>query len=136
MMSEIFLSEILGPAFRDLAGDVLRHGHTHYDLSGGRGSLKSSTVSLLVPLILLQHPDAHALVLRKVAKTIRDSVYNQYIWALEKLGIAESMGDTVRWRSEGIDVPSPSVALRLGRVWLWMKYAVKSRKERENEAVF
>lgn len=87
-MSEIRLSEILGPAFRDLAGDVLRHGHTHYDLSGGRGSLKSSTVSLLVPLILLQHPDAHALVLRKVANTIRDSVYSQYTWALEKLGMA------------------------------------------------
>ena len=87
-MSEVRLSEILGPAFYGLAGDVIRHGHTHYDLAGGRGSLKSSTVSLLVPLILLQHPDAHALVLRKVANTIRDSVYSQYCWALEKLGMA------------------------------------------------
>ncbi len=87
-MSEVHLSEVLGPAFCGLAGDVIRHGHTHYDLAGGRGSLKSSTVSLLVPLILLQHPDAHALVLRKVANTIRDSVYSQYCWALEKLGMA------------------------------------------------
>ncbi len=87
-MSEVKLSEVLGPAFHGLARDVFRHGHTHYDLSGGRGSLKSSCVSLLVPLLLLQNPSAHALVLRKVANTIRDSVYAQYIWAIEKLGMA------------------------------------------------
>lgn len=86
-MSEVKLSEVLGPAFHSLAWDVFHHGHTHYDLAGGRGSLKSSCVSLLVPLILLQTPDAHALVLRKVANTIRDSVYAQYIWAIEKLGM-------------------------------------------------
>lgn len=87
-MLEIKLSEVLGPAFLGMAEDVFRHGHTHYDLSGGRGSLKSSCVSLLVPLLLLQHPGTHALVLRKVANTIRDSVYAQYIWAIESLGMA------------------------------------------------
>ena len=90
MMSEIRLSEVLGPAFYGLAGDVFRHGHTHYDLSGGRGSLKSSCVSLLVPLLLLTHPKAHALVLRKVANTLRDSVYTQYCWAISVLGMADS----------------------------------------------
>lgn len=78
----------MGPAFHQMARDVFRHGHTHYDLSGGRGSLKSSCVSLLVPLILLQNPGTHALVLRKVANTIRDSVYAQYIWAIAQLGMA------------------------------------------------
>lgn len=88
-MSEIRLSNVLGPTYYGLARDVLAHGHTHYDLSGGRGSLKSSTVSLLVPLILIQHPNTHALVLRKVANTIRDSVFAQYIWAIGELGMAE-----------------------------------------------
>ena len=87
-MSDILLSSVLGPAFYGLAHDVFRHGHTHYDLAGGRGSLKSSCVSLLVPLLLIQHPDAHALVLRKVANTIRDSVYAQYLWAIGELGMA------------------------------------------------
>ncbi len=87
-MSDVRLSQVLGPAFYGLARDVLDHGHTHYDLSGGRGSLKSSTVSLLVPVLLIQHPDTHALVLRKVAETIRDSVYAQYLWALDMLGMA------------------------------------------------
>ena len=88
MMSDIRLSEKIGSAFYDVARDVFRHGHTHYDFSGGRGSLKSSTVSVLVPLLLINNPGTHALVLRKVANTIRDSVYAQYIWAIGELGMA------------------------------------------------
>ena len=88
-MAEVKLSSCLGASYHGLAHDVFQHGHTHYDLSGGRGSLKSSAVSLLVPLILLTHPDTHALVLRKVGNTIRDSVYAQYIWAIGELGMAE-----------------------------------------------
>lgn len=87
-MSDIRLSEKIGSAFYDVAHDVFNHGHTHYDFSGGRGSLKSSTVSVLVPLLLINNPGTHALVLRKVANTIRDSVYAQYIWAIGELGMA------------------------------------------------
>ena len=87
-MSDIRLSEKIGPAFYGVAHDVFHHGHTHYDFSGGRGSLKSSTVSVLVPLLLINNPGTHALVLRKVANTIRDSVYAQYIWAIGELGMA------------------------------------------------
>ena len=87
-MSEVRLSTVLGPAFHLLARDVFQHEHTHYDLSGGRGSLKSSCVSLLVPLLLLTNKNTHALVLRKVANTIRDSVYAQYLWAIGELGMA------------------------------------------------
>lgn len=87
-MSDIRLSEKIGSAFYDIAHDIFRHGHTHYDFSGGRGSLKSSTVSIIVPLLLVGNPGTHALVLRKVANTIRDSVYAQYIWAIGELGMA------------------------------------------------
>jgi PBSX family phage terminase large subunit len=82
------MSEMLAPVFYDLAKDVMRHGHTHYDIRGGRGSLKSSTVSLLVPQLLIANPNTHALVLRKVANTLRDSVFNQYMWAIAELGMA------------------------------------------------
>ena len=88
-MSEIRLSELLGPAWRTVARDVFDHGHTHFSFSGGRGSLKSSTVSLLVPLLLATHPEAHALVLRKVGGTLRDSVFGQYLWAVDALGMAD-----------------------------------------------
>lgn len=88
-MSKIYLLEHIGPAFHNVARDVFQHGHTHYDLSGGRGSMKSSFVSLIVPLLLIANPGTHALVLRKVGATLRDSVYSQYIWAIGELGMAE-----------------------------------------------
>ena len=40
---------------------------------GGRGSGKSSYLSLELVLQLLRHPDCHAVVLRKVAGTLRNS---------------------------------------------------------------
>lgn len=87
-MGHIKMAEMLAPVFYDFAKDVMRHGHTHYDIRGGRGSLKSSTVSLLVPQLLIVNPNTHALVLRKVANTLRDSVFNQYMWAIAELGMA------------------------------------------------
>ena len=83
------IGRCISPAFAPVLGDVLAHGHTHYDLAGGRGSMKSSFVSLCVVYLLLLEPEAHALVMRKVANTMRDSVYAQYQWALEKLGVQE-----------------------------------------------
>ncbi len=88
-MCEVRLSSLIGPAYYDLARDVLAHGHTHYDLSGGRGSLKSSFVSLMVFLLLAQHPEANALALRKVGATVRDSVFAQYRWAADRLGLGD-----------------------------------------------
>lgn len=88
-MSETKLSSVIGPAFHTLARDVFKHGHTHYDLSGGRGSLKSSCVSIVVPVLIVANPNTHAVVFRKVANTIRDSVYAQYLWAIGELGMAE-----------------------------------------------
>ena len=53
---------------------------------GGRGSGKSSYVSLELVYRLLRTPDCHAVVLRKVAGTLRNSVYNQILWAIDALG--------------------------------------------------
>ena len=56
-------------------------------LSGGRGSTKSSFASVEVLLWLLHHPQAHAVVLRKVKNTLRTSVYAQLRWAADALGL-------------------------------------------------
>ena len=88
-MSDVRISQVIGSSFYGVAHDVFHHGHTHYDLSGGRGSLKSSCVSILVPTLIVQNQWIHALVLRKVGNTIRDSVYAQYLWAIGELGMAD-----------------------------------------------
>lgn len=88
-MSDVSIKALVGKAFYPVVKDVFHHLHTHYDLSGGRGSLKSSCISLIVPPLLISHPETHACVFRKVGNTIRDSVYQQYIWAIGQLGMAE-----------------------------------------------
>lgn len=62
---------------------------------GGRGSTKSSFVSIEIILTLLQRPECHAVVLRKVANTMRNSVYAQMQWAIGALGLMGKFRSTV-----------------------------------------
>ena len=81
--------ENINSGFGPISAYALKHRYTHYEASGGRGSGKSSWASLTVVRLVMEHPDVHALVLRKVANTLRDSVYAQYLWAIEQLGVSE-----------------------------------------------
>lgn len=86
---QINLSEIIAPHFYGPAWDIQKHKHTHYWLDGGRGSTKSSFISLEVILLLIQNPSVNALVLRKVGETLRDSVFAQILWAIDTLSLSE-----------------------------------------------
>ena len=87
-MCEVRISEVIAPAFYPVHEDLRRGGHAEYWLSGGRGSGKSSFVSLEILLGLMRDPRAGAIIYRKVADTLRDSVYAQMLWALDRLGLA------------------------------------------------
>lgn len=76
------------PKFRPILGDVFAHGHSEYWLSGGRGSTKSSFIAICVVLLVVAFPWANAVVVRRVSNTLRDSVYNQVLWAVDVLGLA------------------------------------------------
>ena len=82
------LTDIIAPSFYDLFYDIEDNNHTHYWLKGGRGSTKSSFVSVMIILGMMQNPDANAVVIRKVGLYLKDSVYEQLIWAVEKLGVS------------------------------------------------
>ena len=56
-------------------------------LSGGRGSGKSSFISLLIICGLMADPKANAIIYRKVGETLRESVYTQMAWAIDMLGV-------------------------------------------------
>lgn len=87
-MSGVRLSEVIAPAFFPVHEDLRRAGHAEYWLSGGRGSGKSSFVSLEILLGLMRDRRAGAIIYRKVADTLRDSVYAQMLWAIDRLGVA------------------------------------------------
>ena len=86
---EINIADRIARSFDTVFWDVQDHGHTFYWLPGGRGSTKSSFVGIEVPLLLMQHPQCHAVVLRKVGNTIKNSVYPQVQWGIEQLGVAD-----------------------------------------------
>ncbi len=94
-MTQIRLSEKMAPSFFSVHQDVKRHGHTYYVLAGGRGSTKSSYVSLEILLLLMQNPDCHAVIMRKVGATLRNSVFAQMEWALDALHISDKWKRTV-----------------------------------------
>ena len=88
MATKIHLPDIVAPHFKDAHLDIMKHGHTYYWEEGGRGSTKSSHISIEIPLLLLKNPQCHAVILRKVGNTIKNSVYPQMQWAIDKLGLS------------------------------------------------
>lgn len=88
-MTTIRLSNIVARSFWGVHRDIKRHGHTYYWMKGGRGSTKSSFISTEIPQLLIQNPECHAVVLRKVGNTIKNSVYPQVQWGIEQLGLID-----------------------------------------------
>lgn len=85
---EIRLSRIIAPQFYKIHRDIMEHRHTHYKLYGGRGSTKSSFVSIEIIFGMMQDPNANAVCFRKVGNTLAESVYEQLLWAIDQLGVS------------------------------------------------
>ena len=75
------------PMYDSVLEDILDHNHTHYIFAGGRGSTKSSFVSLAIIILILTNPKIHALIFRKVGNTIKNSIWGQMVWAIYELGL-------------------------------------------------
>ena len=83
------LSNVIAPAFKEVHQDLKREGHTHYWLSGGRGSTKSSFIAIELILGIMKDPNSNAVVLRKVKDTLKESVFDQLVWAIDVLGVEQ-----------------------------------------------
>lgn len=82
-MTQVRLSELVAPSFYEIHNDIKHNRYTHYWLKGGRGSTKSSFVSIEIILGVMKDPNANAVALRKVKETIKDSVFEQLVWAIQ-----------------------------------------------------
>src|SRR5690625_4922275 len=80
----INIQQEVNPAFKS----VWTSNKPYNILKGGRNSFKSSVIALKLVYMMLQYirkgEKANVVVLRKVASTIRDSVYNKILWAIGK----------------------------------------------------
>lgn len=82
-------SELIAPPFWLMHADIRSGGHSEYWLSGGRGSTKSSFISVEIICGMLKDPLANAIIYRRVAATLRESVFEQMIWAVDRLGLRQ-----------------------------------------------
>lgn len=99
-MSEVRLSSLIARPFWPVHRDIKRAGHNEYWLEGGRGSTKSSFISIELVQLLIKHPQMHAIIYRRVGNTLRESVFEQVIWAIEQLG----MRDMFQYRVSPLEI--------------------------------
>lgn len=80
----------IADVYHPLHADLLAGAHQRYLLPGGRGSCKSSFVSLEIVSQIMTDPTglSNAIVFRRIAGTMRESVYSQISWAINELGVS------------------------------------------------
>lgn len=92
-MISVSLKEKVAAAFHEVHKDIKQGLHTHYWLKGGRGSTKSSFISLEIVLGIMKDAQegklTNAVVIRRVKDTLRGSVYEQITWAIYALGVED-----------------------------------------------
>ena len=81
----------IAPAYISLHEDIAAQQHQYYNLPGGRGSGKSSFCALEIVNGIMQNQtgDSSAIVFRRTANTMRESVYSQIAWAIDALDVGE-----------------------------------------------
>src|SRR5690625_3291854 len=91
----INIQQEVNPAFKS----VWTSNKPYNVLRGGRNSFKSSVIALKLVYMMLQYirkgEKSNVVVIRKVANTIRDSVFLKLQWALEKFGVLVQFNMTV-----------------------------------------
>ena len=132
----IWLSDCIAPVFVDVHEDILQGRHAEYWLRGGRGSGKSSFVSMEILLGMARDENASAIVYRKVANRLRESVFEQMLWAIDRLGLGgeyvsrleplqiENVRTGQRILFRGADKPRKSKSIKLAKGYfgfLWFE---------------
>ncbi|MBO7385033.1 MAG: PBSX family phage terminase large subunit [Clostridia bacterium] len=127
-----------------------RGGHAEYWLKGGRGSGKSSFAAVAVLMGILREPLANAVIYRRVAATLRDSVYALMVWAAEALGVQgllsfkrsppeivyRATGQKILFRGADDPVKSKSITVSRGNFrFLWFEEMSEFRGEEDIRSI-
>lgn len=93
------LTDVIAPSFYELHWDVYEGRHTYYKLDGGRGSTKSSFVGSEIILGIMDDAAkgkmTSAVAFRRYGVNLHDSVYEQLVWAIDKLGVSDLWHQTI-----------------------------------------
>ena len=135
--------QIIADVFKPVILDMQRGGHAEYLLKGGRGSTKSSLISISIVLGLMQDDRANAIIYRRVGNTIKDSVFEQMVWAIDTLGLTAAFklrkspfeieriktGQRILFRGADDPMKSKSIKLKRGHYfkYLWFEELAEFR---------
>ncbi len=86
--TKVRLSELIASSFYDLHRELKVELHDEVWCKGGRGSTKSTFISIQILLGIIKDPDVNAVVLRRYQNELRDTVYGQFEWSAARMGIA------------------------------------------------
>jgi len=112
-MEGIKLTNCIGKSFYKLYYHILNNVYTHYWLKGGRGSLKSSFIAIMIVLDIISDEKSNAICFRKFGNTLLSSVYNQIFWAINILGVQNYFSTPKK-------IPVPIVYLPTGqKILFW-----------------
>lgn len=90
-MIKVKLKDIIAPSFYEVHKEIKKGVKTHFWEKGGRGSTKSSFISIEIVLNMMKDASngnlTNSVVFRRVKDVLRGSVFEQILWAIEKLGV-------------------------------------------------
>lgn len=86
--------DLIAPTFRKLVNPALDGHISELMLTGGRGTTKSSFGTLLPAYGMMEDyyvkgQITHAVALRKVGAGVENTIYNQFKWSVDKLGVSK-----------------------------------------------
>ncbi|WP_421572395.1 phage terminase large subunit [Slackia exigua] len=130
-------ASLVPAAWSDIWRDVMAHGHDEYIGESGRGSLKSTVLGGLAPIMLmLADPHLCGVAFRQVANTLRDSAFATLASAIRRLGVEDQFeltvspmritriatGQVILFR--GLDDPEKAKSLQLDDPGMYVGFAV------------
>ena len=109
-MNKISLKSIIAPSFHEVHKDIKQDLHTHYWLKGGRGSTKSSFISIEIVLGIMKDASknimSNAVVFRRVKDVLRGNYIMKFfavIAAVIGLVVAFCLAAWIKKADEGTD---------------------------------
>ena len=120
--------------------------HLYRLVKGSRGSKKSKTTAIWYIYHLMKYPQANLLVVRRVYDTLRQSCFQELLWAIERLGVSElwtytmspltikykPTGQVILFRGLDNAMKVTSVTVSKGFLcWVWIEEAYEILNEEE-----
>ena len=144
--NEIHLQQVVGKGYADF---WKFHGRYRV-VKGSRASKKSRTMALWLIYHIMRYPEANALVVRKVFRTLGDSCFAVLNWATERLGVADQWrftsnpmkavylptGQVILFRGLDDAEKLSSITVSTGYLcWVWIEEAYELTKESDFDLI-